>query len=127
MRVITYNQKKVAFFFEGIFEEGTKPQTEESLPLQVIALKHPKGKVLVAHKHEPKNRTTNHLMECLVVFSGKVMATLYYENQQIENIEIGPGQGLMIVDGGVGYEILEDATMMEFKNGPFLEDKIIID
>ena|SRR6185436_15189141 len=126
MRSITKDGTLVAVHYDGTFADGTKPLTTEDLALQIIGLKHPKGKVLVAHSHEPKQRTTQGLVECLMVFSGKVRATIYYQAKSIETVELTAGQGLMIVSGGVGYEILEDATMMEFKNGPFLEDKIII-
>ena len=37
-----------------------------------------------------------------------------------------PSQGLLILDAAVGLEALEDVEMLEFKNGPFFEDKILV-
>ena len=125
MKNILFEEKVVAVYFDGVYGNGTVPLTDGNMPLQIIGLNHPKGKVLVAHSHSPKTRQTESLVECLVVFSGKVRATIYSSKTKVTEIDLIAGQALMIVDGGVGYEILEDATMMEFKNGPFLEDKII--
>lgn len=126
MRPIEKDGTLIAIHFDGTFTEGTQPQTEEGFPLQVLSLKHPKGKILLAHAHTPRDRTTHELMECLVVLSGRILAKIFHENELIESIEMGPKEALMLVHGGVGYEILEDAEMMEFKNGPYLEDKMLI-
>ncbi|MFA6407408.1 MAG: hypothetical protein WCV80_01740 [Candidatus Paceibacterota bacterium] len=128
MKMIKSGELLVAMVFDGVFEDGTRPLTDEQLALQVIALKHPKGKKLVSHSHSPKERTTKTLVEALIVFSGRVAITAYTrEGSFVEKIELGKGQGILIVDGGIGIEILEDAEMMEFKNGPFIEDKIVFD
>ena len=91
-----------------------------------INLKHPKGKVLVTHRHQPMSRTTESLMEMLMVITGRARVTIYDQQTPIEAVELSAGQGVMLVDGGIGIEVLEDAQMLEFKNGPFLEDKIVI-
>ena len=62
-----------------------------------------------------------------MIFSGVVKVSVFDEiNLPIEDIVLKEGEGVMIVNGGIGIEILEDAEMMEFKNGPFVEDKIVI-
>ena len=127
MRTIEKNGKTIAIVFDGTFEDGTKPVTEEFLPLQIVALKHKKGKKFVPHTHGPKKRTTEKLAEALMIFSGVVKVSVFDEiNLPIEDIVLKEGEGVMIVNGGIGIEILEDAEMMEFKNGPFVEDKIVI-
>lgn len=116
----------LAVVFDGTFEEGTKPLTDERWAVQVVGLKHPKGKKLVAHAHEPKVRTTERLMEALMVFSGLVRVTVYRDGVPFENIDLSARQGILLVDAGIGIEVLEDAEMMEFKNGPFVEDKVVL-
>ena len=126
MRIIKSADRTIAWVFDGRFEEGTKPLTDEKWALQVINLKHPKGKVLVAHRHQPIRRTTESLMEMLMVMTGLVRVTIYDHQNPVEVIELTAGQGVMLIDGGIGIEILEDAEMLEFKNGPFVEDKVVI-
>ncbi len=127
MRIIKKEEKIIAIVFDGTFEDGTKPLTPEAWPLQVIALNHPAGKKLVAHSHCPTTRTTENLMEALMVFSGVVNVSVYSQNELIEVVTVRTGQGVMIVDGGIGIEVIEDAKMMEFKNGPFVEDKVLLE
>ncbi|MBN2585365.1 hypothetical protein JXA59_01815 [Patescibacteria group bacterium] len=126
MRNIKNGDRIIAWVFEGKFKEGTEPLTDENWALQVIGLKHPKGKVLVAHRHQPMPRTTERLMEMLMIITGRVRVTIYDQQTPLEVIELTAGQGVMLVDGGIGIEVIEDAQMLEFKNGPFLEDKIVI-
>lgn len=125
MKYIKKKNKIIAIIFGEEFEDGTHPITDEKWPLQILSLKHPRGKVLVPHYHEPIKRITEGLMEALVVFSGVVKVTVYYNKKLVEVVKLRAGQGIMIVGGGMGIEILEGAKMMEFKNGPFAEDKVI--
>ncbi|MFH0806302.1 MAG: hypothetical protein V1885_01080 [Candidatus Brennerbacteria bacterium] len=128
MREIKEHGAVVAVVLDGTFEEGTRPLTEGPLALQIIALKHPKGKKLVAHAHRPTERTTQTLVEALMVFSGLVEVTVYNRaGAPLEKVKLSGGQGVLIVDGGIGIEVVEDAEMMEFKNGPFVEDKIVLE
>lgn len=126
MRLIKKKNKVIVQIFDGKFEEGTKPLTEENLALQVLGLKHSKGKVLAAHAHKPVSRTTERLMEMLLVISGKIKLDIYYQKEFIESVVLSAGQGALVLDGGIGIKILEDAEMLEFKNGPFIEDKILL-
>ncbi len=126
MKMITKNDKIVAMVFGETWEDGTRPLTDGIYPLQIIALKHPKGKVLLAHTHRPTERKTNRLMEALFVTKGLARVTVYHEGASIETIDLSAGQGIMMIDGGLGVEILEDAEMFEFKNGPFIEDKELL-
>ncbi|OGG38369.1 hypothetical protein A3D55_00370 [Candidatus Jorgensenbacteria bacterium RIFCSPHIGHO2_02_FULL_45_20] len=127
MRIISRNGEVVAVVFDGMFEEGTKPLTDEKWALQIVSLKHPKGKKLVSHTHKPTQRTTEYLMEFLLIMSGVVNVYVYHGLEMIEKIQLTSRKGILMVKGGIGIEIIEDAEMMEFKNGPFIEDKVIIE
>lgn len=126
MRFVKNGNKIIAAIFDGKFEDGTKPLTEEQLALQVIALKHLKGKKLVAHAHRPTERKTEKLVEMLLILSGAVEITLYDNQEIIEKVVLNPHNGVLLIDGGISIEILEDAEMLEFKNGPFMEDKVLL-
>lgn len=127
MRLIKRNGKIIAYVFDGQFDEGTHGVTDPSLPLQIISLKYPEGRVWPLHIHTPKERKTNYLLEALIVLKGALKVTLYYDQECIEEMTIGSGMGIMTLDGALQMEALEDVVMMEFKNGPFLEDKVILE
>lgn len=61
-----------------------------------------------------------------MVFSGKVQVDIYHDRERIETLQLTAGQGIMMIDGGMGIKVLKDAEMMEFKNGPFQDDKVPI-
>ncbi len=126
MEKIFYKKKLVAIKIVRM-PEGTSPVTDGKEPFQALTLKHPKGKYLLAHKHKHKRRVTSRLQECLVVRKGKVKIDLYGpDDKKFKSVTIGAGEALLLASGGYGIHVLQDAEMMEFKNGPFLEDKILI-
>jgi len=126
MEKILYKKKLVAIKI-GTMPIGTSPVTEEKEPFQALTLKHPKGKYLLAHKHAPKRRVTTRLQECLVILKGKVKIDLYGpDNKKFTSIYLKAGEALLLANGGYGIHVLQNAEMMEFKNGPFLEDKVLI-
>lgn len=108
--------------------QGSVPITDPKESVQVVGLKHPKGVYLKAHAHKPRRRVTPHLQEGLVVRKGKIKIDLYVPEgwKKFKSITLKAGEIFLLLNGGYGIHILEDAEMFEFKNGPFLEDKILI-
>ncbi|KKR89155.1 MAG: hypothetical protein UW50_C0001G0245 [Candidatus Wolfebacteria bacterium GW2011_GWA1_44_24] len=127
MRIIKKDDKVIAIVFDGQFQDGTTPITDGKWPLQIISLKYPKGKIWPGHYHKPMTRTTEGQMEALIIISGSVKVSIYFEKDLVEVLKLNSGQGVMLVNSGFGMEVLEDAEMLEFKNGPFVEDKIVFE
>lgn len=111
----------------GRFPKGSIPQTEGKEPLQLVTLKHPKGKYLLAHTHKPTPRKTAKMQECIVVKKGKIKVDLYGPDKKMfKKVMMKAGDLLLLSNGGYGIHILEDAEIIELKNGPFAEDKVLI-
>ena len=107
--------------------KGTAPVTDQKEPLQMLTLKHPKGKYLLAHMHAPKKRTTSRLQECLIVRKGRVKIDLYGSDKKMfRSIFLNAGEAFILMNGGYGIHIMKDAEMVELKNGPFIEDKVLL-
>ena len=107
--------------------KGSKPITDPQEFVQVVTLKHSKGKYLQAHMHTPKQRRTAKLQECMIVVKGKVKLDLYSQGKKlVKQIYLNVGQGYLSLNGGIGIHILKNAEIIEVKNGPFIEDKILI-
>lgn len=122
-----YHYKKLIAIRIKNIPKGSMPVTEGSEPLQLVTLKHPKGTYLKAHTHIPKRRVTERLQECLTVRKGKIKLDLYDEDKKLfRKITLQEGQTLIIVRGGYGIHLLENSELVEVKNGPFLEDKVLI-
>lgn len=123
---IKYKNKLVAIVL-GRFPDGSIPQTDGKEPLQLVTLKHPKGKYLLAHTHTPKKRQTAKMQECLIVKKGRIKIDIYGPDKKMfKKITLKTGDLILLVDGGYGIHVLDDAEMIELKNGPFVEDKVLL-
>lgn len=126
MEQIFHNKKLVALKITKI-PKGSIPLTDSKESLQIVSLNHPKGAVLKAHMHEPKERVTPRLQECLIVKKGKIKADLYSTKKRyFKSVFISEGQALLLIDCGIGIKMMKDSEVLEFKNGPFVEDKVLI-
>lgn len=126
MKILKDN-KLIAIVFDKFEGDGTVPQTDPSYPLQLLMMRHEKGKIFDAHTHEPKERATTFLQEAIVVTKGKLkIDILTRQSEFVSTVTLSPGQCVFMVDGGYKVEVLEDVEFYEFKNGPFLEDKMML-
>lgn len=122
-----YSDKILVAIRISKIQNGSIPITDGSQPLQLVTLRHKKGSYLKAHIHSPKKRTTASLQECIIVKRGKIKVDLYtMEKKYFKSLYLKQGQALLLVKGGYGIHLSEDSELMELKNGPFTEDKILI-
>jgi len=104
--------------------DGLVPMTQPEEALQVLTLKHPKGRLIVPHVHVPCQRETTILQEILIVIRGKLRVSFFDEKgNTFAQIEIMRGEACLTLTGPHGVEFLEDSEVIEVKNGPFIEDK----
>ena len=67
------------------------------------------------------------MQECIIVKKGKIRVDLYGPDKKMfKKVVLKTGDLLILLNGGYGIHILEDAEMIELKNGPFVEDKVLI-
>lgn len=127
MEEIYYKKTLVGIQVRSL-KDGSNPITRDEEPLQLLGLKHQKGHYFVPHRHASQQRTTNHLQECLVVRKGKVKVDIYTPGDiKFKSIVLKEGELFILLNGGYGIHVLEDAELFELKNGPFLgDDKILI-
>ncbi|MDD5050828.1 MAG: hypothetical protein PHV93_03775 [Candidatus Pacebacteria bacterium] len=126
MEQIKYNGECIGVLLTSL-PDGSKPLTDGKEALQVVTLKHKAGSVLKAHMHEPKRRETQGLQECLFVKSGRVALDLFWIDKTfVKKIELKAGDFFILQKGGIAITIIENAELIEAKNGPFVEDKILI-
>lgn len=106
---------------------GTQPASQDSWPLQLLLIQRQAGSIFQKHIHTKIERTTSMLQEGLVVTEGRIRAVLCSrDGSEVETLEVQAGECLFLVDGGWTIEVLESARMYEFKNGPYLDDKVML-
>ena len=126
MTEIRYKNKVVGLLLRAI-PGGSVPQTKDEEPLQLITLKHPKGKLLVAHMHKPVALKTNRVQECVVVRKGRIRMSLFGPDKKMfKEIILKSGDVFILQNGGHSFYFLEDSEFIEVKNGPKCESRVLI-
>ena len=112
----------------SVMPKGSVPHTNGKQSLELLTLKYPRGSYLKAHVHLPRKRISKHLQECFIVLKGRARVDLYGSDKKFfKHIYLKAGQLFIALAGGHGFQIMEDAEMIELKNGPFVNDKSYID
>jgi hypothetical protein len=100
--------------------------TPHEFSQQLGLLNHKKGKIVERHKHKLVKREIFRTQEVLVVLQGKIQADLYNDQKEkIESIILCSGDTILLAQGGHRIEVLEDAKIIEVKQGPYaaIDDK----
>ena len=106
----------------GFTPEGIQFVSQNDYALQLGAMKRPAGYEVVPHAHLPIRRESIGTQEVLFVKSGKIRVDFYNpERRFLESRELGSGDVILMVSGGHGIEVVEEAVIFEVKNGPFVE------
>jgi hypothetical protein len=87
---------------------------------QIGFVKYPRGGKIPAHLHKPLERHIVGTPETLILRSGKAEVSLYDESRRlVARRTLEPGDVLVLIAGGHGFELLEDSVFLEVKQGPY--------
>jgi hypothetical protein len=101
-------------------EPGIHFFTPNDFSQQLAFMKHPVGKLIQPHVHNPVHREVHFTKETLFIRSGKIRIDFYTDKQKyIESHIIETGDVILLSEGGHGFEILEETEMIELKQGPY--------
>lgn len=93
----------------------------EDFSLQLGYMNRPKGYKIIPHTHNPVHRGTIGTQEVLFIKKGRVLIDFYsYDQTYLENRELSEGDVILLCGAGHGITVLEDAIIIEVKNGPFI-------
>lgn len=113
-----YHKEGISFFTPGDFSQ------------QLGYMNRPKGYIIEPHVHNLIERKVTLTQEVLYVKTGRVRIDFYNDERiYLESRIVEKGDVVLLADGGHGFEILEDAEMIEIKQGPYCgdEDKVRFD
>lgn len=95
--------------------------TDDKSVHQLGVLRWPKGHLIDAHVHNHMIRTIDSTQEVLFIRSGQLRVDLYGDDRLFRSSRVlGAGDVIFLMSGGHGFEILEDADIIEVKQGPYL-------
>ncbi len=98
---------------------GVQFFTPPDATLQLGWLRHPRGKIIPAHRHKVVPRTVQRSCEALLVKSGKLRALLYGV-MDVQEAELTGGDVILVLAGWHGCEVLEECEVWEVKQGPYM-------
>jgi hypothetical protein len=124
--------KIIAIVVKRDFEkDGVNFISKEDFPLQLGISSYKKGNTIKAHFHIEKEIRINKIQEVVHIKSGRTRVNLYDLNgKKFKSVELSEGDTIFFVDGGHGFEMLEDTKIIEVKQGPYFgkdKDKRMIE
>jgi mannose-6-phosphate isomerase-like protein (cupin superfamily) len=104
-----YRENGIHFFTENFFSQ------------QLAFMGHPAGKQITPHVHNAVPREVQFTQEVLFIRKGKLRVDFYDTMQHyLESRVLGPGDVILLIQGGHGFEVLEAVEMIEVKQGPYV-------
>ncbi len=121
---IVHNGEMFAFIIRNEYAKpGISFFTADDLSQQLAYMRHPAGKIIDAHFHNPVPRTVSYTQETLFIKRGRLRVDFFDERQDyLESRELKAGDVILLVKGGHGFEVLEEIEMVEVKQGPYSGD-----
>ncbi len=106
---------------EQSIEPGVHFVTPDEALLQVGFQHRVRGTKIKAHVHVPvKARQTQFMQEALCIQKGRLKVTFFTDGGNYVTEEIlTAGDMVLLIQGGHGFEVLEDVSMTEIKMGPY--------
>jgi mannose-6-phosphate isomerase-like protein (cupin superfamily) len=122
---ITYQNQLLALIVSRKFDKpGIHFFTPNELSQQLAYMKHPVGKVIQPHVHNPVLREVQYTQEVLFIRKGKLRVDFYNNEQKyLESRILEDGDVILLVTGGHGFEVLEEIEMIEVKQGPYVGEQ----
>jgi mannose-6-phosphate isomerase-like protein (cupin superfamily) len=105
-------------------ERGIHFFTENALSQQLAFMNHPAGKTIEPHVHNPVRREVELTQEVLLIKKGRLRVDFYDAGQRyIESRILEPGDVILLIQGGHGFEVLDEIEMIEVKQGPYVGEQ----
>ena len=118
---IKHREQLLAIIISSSFrKEGIHFFTPDELSQQLAYMKHPPGKKIDPHVHNPVPREVHFTQEVLFLKRGRLKVDFYdNDHNYLENRILEPGDVILLAGGGHGFEALEEIEMIEVKQGPY--------
>jgi mannose-6-phosphate isomerase-like protein (cupin superfamily) len=119
---IKHKDQLLALIVSAEFDQsGITFFTSDELSQQLAYIHHPLGKTIDAHIHTPAVRKVLLTQETLFIKRGKLRVDFFDGGgNYLESRVLKAGDVILLVQGGHGFEVLEELEMFEVKQGPYL-------
>jgi len=121
---IEFENELIAIIVRNNFNQsGVHFFTPDDFSQQLAFMKHPKGKIIDPHIHNPVTRQVHYTKEVLLIRKGKLKVDFFNDAKiYLESRVLHEGDVILLSTGGHGFEVLEEVEMFEVKQGPYAGD-----
>ena len=118
---IIHGLDPIALIIRAEFKEpGVHFFTPPNFSQQVAFMKHSVGKKIAPHIHNMVSRQVLYTQEVLFIRQGRVKVNLYSSMKEfIDSRILETGDVILLCGGGHSFEMLEETSMIEVKQGPY--------
>lgn len=94
--------------------------TPNDLSQQLAYMRHPAGKTIAPHVHNPVSRQVHYTQEVLFLRRGRLRVDFYSAARAyLRSRVLEAGDVILLATGGHGFEVLDEIEMIEVKQGPY--------
>lgn len=95
--------------------------TEGGMSQQLGFMRHPAGHAIEPHVHNPVAREVQFTQEALFIRKGCLRIDFYDDSRgYLQSRILDAGDVILLIEGGHGFEVLEEVEMIEVKQGPYV-------
>jgi hypothetical protein len=122
---ITHAGRQLALIIPGRFREpGIHFFTPVDFSQQLAYMEHPAGKLIAPHVHNPVPREVQYTQEALFIRKGRLRVDFFdHQHCYLRSRVLEAGDVILLIEGGHGFEVLEDVEMIEVKQGPYAGER----
>ena len=124
METIVDGLEPIALIIRADFDtEGVHFFTPDNFSQQIAYMRHPKDKVIAPHVHNPVTRQVLYTQEVLLIKKGRMEVSLYTSGRSfLTSRVLEAGDLILLCGGGHSFRMLEETSMIEIKQGPYVGD-----
>ena len=106
--------------YNGFSEQGVRFFTPGTYSQQLAYMRHPAGKKIQPHIHNPVPRSVQYTSEVLFIRRGTLRVDFYGEDKVFFGSRLlSVGDTILLIKGGHGFEVMSELEMIEVKQGPY--------
>jgi len=118
---VVYKEEEFALIVRNNYcKAGVNFITSGHYSQQLAYMKHPAGKDIEAHVHNPVKREVQYTNEVLFIKKGKLRVDFFNDKQEyLDSRLLEQGDVILLIKGGHGFKVIEDVEIIEVKQGPY--------
>ena len=119
--VISWNEQPLAYLIRAeLRPEETTFLTPDDLNFQVGFVVYPAGGEVKRHVHKKLERNITGTAELIMIKAGSCEIDIYNDDRElVATRSLASGDIVLTVNGGHGFRMKEDTTLVEVKQGPY--------